>query len=55
MILIAGDAKYYEPLKTTIKSIRKHFPNVPVVIYDLGLSNFMREPVIKLFLQLKYC
>ena len=51
-MLIAGDQKYFEPLKLTIASVRKYFPSLQIIVYDLGLSEYMREPVIKCVLLL---
>jgi hypothetical protein len=45
VVLIAADAKYYEPLKVTILSVKKFFPNIKIIVYDLGLKEFMIEKV----------
>jgi hypothetical protein len=37
--------RYFLPLKDTIRLIKKYFPRVKLVIYDLGLAGYMIKEV----------
>jgi len=44
-ILTAVNNKYYKPVISSIKNIQLHFPNIKLIIYDLGLTAKMRHRV----------
>jgi len=45
VILTAVNNKYYQPVLSTIKNVQLHFPNIKLIIYDLGLTVKMRHHV----------
>lgn len=49
VILTAVNSKYYHPGFNTIKNVQLHFPNIKLIIYDLGLTAKMRDHVVAFY------
>lgn len=49
VILTAANFKYFLPLKNSLKLLQKHFPDLEIIIYDLGLADVMVKEVSHLF------
>lgn len=49
VFLLAGNSKYFEPLKNAISNIKTYFPDFQIVVYELsGFSDSMRIEVSKI-------
>ena len=45
VILTASNKKYYQSLEANIYSIHTHFKDYDLIVYDLGLTEQMRQKV----------
>lgn len=43
--LMAANAETYANLQATLYFVHLYFPDIPIVVYDLGLTEEMREKV----------
>ncbi len=45
-IVTAAHFGYYKPLEATVFYIHKHFPDFPLIIYDLGLTTYQLKKLM---------
>jgi len=45
-IIIAGNSGYYKRLEATIFYVHKYFPDFPLIVYDLGLTDLQQKLTI---------